>query len=172
MLIQAIICQAVHERYRTQRLCNKQLISLKRIFFWRYIGKLADLLWVALMINMRLTINAGGHRRTRLIFRGTSTHRPMEFKRQGVTAMAFAIFFGGIFLGVFLGFVIMALLAAASLSSKPKRHRQSGVILPAPTLSPASLAFRWRIGHRPSELGLTLGLGRVGGSRLDTRASS
>jgi hypothetical protein len=84
--------------------------------------------------------------------------------------MALAIFFGGIFLGLILGFVAMGLLAAASLSSKPKRRRQSGVILPAPTLSPASLALRGRTGYRPLELVLPQGPERGGGPRLDPRA--
>ena len=69
-----------------------------------------------------------------------------------------------------LGFVIMALLAIASLASKPKRHRQSEVILPAPTPSSASLALRWRTGHRPSELGYPWALKRRG--RLGSRASN
>ena len=82
--------------------------------------------------------------------------------------MAYAIFFGGISLGFLVGFIIMALLAVASLPSKPKRHRQAGVILSAPTLSPGSLAWRWQAGHRPSEPGLALGLERAGGARPGT----
>jgi hypothetical protein len=66
--------------------------------------------------------------------------------------MTFAIFLGGIFLGFILGFVIMALLAVATLPSKPKRHRQSGVIWPAPTLSPGRLVLRCRTGHNPPSL--------------------
>lgn len=83
--------------------------------------------------------------------------------------MAYAIFFGGIFLGFLVGFIIMALLAVASRPSKPKRRWQSRVILSAPTLSPGSLALRWKTGHRPSEPGLPLGLDRVGGERPGTR---
>ena len=64
--------------------------------------------------------------------------------------MAYAIFFGGLFLGFILGFVIMALAAVASLPSKPVRHRQSEVILAAPRLAPACLALCWRTGHRSS----------------------
>ena len=61
--------------------------------------------------------------------------------------MALAIFIGGMFLGFILGFTIMALLAAESFSSKPKRRR-----LPVTKL-PASLGLRWRTGQRPSEVG-------------------
>ena len=64
------------------------------------------------MIIMRLTTNAEGRSRTRLIFRATSTHRPMKFKRKGDIAMALAIFVGGIFLGFSLGIATMALVVA------------------------------------------------------------
>ena len=51
--------------------------------------------------------------------------------------MTLAIFFGGIFLGMFFGFVIMALLAMASIPSKPERQRQSEEIMLAPAPLPA-----------------------------------
>jgi hypothetical protein len=57
-----------------------------------------------------------------------------------------------------VGFITMALLAVARLPSKPKWHRQAGVILSAPTLSPGSLGLGWKTGHRPSESGLPLAL--------------
>jgi hypothetical protein len=66
--------------------------------------------------------------------------------------MALVIFVGGISLGFILGFVVMALLAVASLPSKPKRRQRAGVILHALTPSPASLALRWRPGRRPPSL--------------------
>jgi hypothetical protein len=47
----------------------------------------------------------------------------MKFKRQGDTAMALAIFVGGISLGFILGFVVMALLAVASSAPDPERHQ-------------------------------------------------
>ena len=47
------------------------------------------------MIIIRSVSNAEGRRRTSLIFRATSTHRPMKFKRQGDIAMVLAIFVGG-----------------------------------------------------------------------------
>jgi len=67
--------------------------------------------------------------------------------------MAYAILFGGIFLGFTFGVVIMALLFMASLPSKPKRDRQSRAILLKPIAVPASLALRWRTVSRTSELG-------------------
>ena len=63
-----------------------------------------------------------------------------------------AIFIGGIFLGFIFGFVIMALLTMASLPSKPKRHRQSEVILLSPAPLPASLGLRRRTSRRHAEL--------------------
>ena len=56
--------------------------------------------------------------------------------------MAYAILFGGIFLGFIFGVVIMALLSIASLPSKPKRDRQSRAILLTPQSVPASSALR------------------------------
>jgi len=50
--------------------------------------------------------------------------------------MALAIFSAGVFLGFLFGIVIMALLAMASLPSKPKRQRQSEVIIHEPTPLP------------------------------------
>ena len=76
--------------------------------------------------------------------------------------MAYVIFFAGIFLGTVFGFVVMALLAVASRASDPERHQRMGVISPGATVSHASVALRWRTGHRRSEPGLPLG----------TRASS
>ena len=52
--------------------------------------------------------------------------------------MALAIFFGGIFLGFIFGFVIMALLALASLPSKPGEQRQWRVQMLPPAPSPAA----------------------------------
>ena len=66
--------------------------------------------------------------------------------------MTLVIFCGGIFLGFILGFVVMALLAMASIPSKPKWHTQYGVSVPVTPPSPASLSLRWRTGHRASEI--------------------
>jgi hypothetical protein len=62
----------------------------------------------------------------------------MEFKRQGVTAMAYVIFFAGLFLGTIFGFVVMALLAVGSCASEAERHQPEEVISPGATLSEAS----------------------------------
>ena len=75
---------------------------------------------------MRLTTNAGGRRRPSLIFRATSTHRPMKFKRQGDTAMVLGIFIGGIFLGFSLGFATMALVAARGLRFQSEEAQEIG----------------------------------------------
>jgi hypothetical protein len=79
--------------------------------------------------------------------------------------MVLGIFIGGMFLGFSLGCALMALLAAGSLSSKPKGHQQLGVIFPGPTLPPEIVNPRWGLGHRPPGLSFPLGLERGGGTR-------
>lgn len=71
--------------------------------------------------------------------------------------MAFIAFIAGMFLGAFLGFAVMALLALSSRDSELERRQQMGVISPGAAPSDASIALRWRKGHRRSELDLPLG---------------
>jgi hypothetical protein len=67
--------------------------------------------------------------------------------------MAFAIFFGGMFLGLILGFVIMALMTVSSHPAKTKACSASEVILSAPPLSSTIVPLGGRTGRRPSKLG-------------------
>jgi hypothetical protein len=83
--------------------------------------------------------------------------------------MAFITFIAGIFLGTVFGFVVMALLTLSSRASDPERHQRMGVILSKSTLSPASLSFCWRAGHRTAEFVLSQGLEKEGDPRMGTR---
>jgi hypothetical protein len=70
--------------------------------------------------------------------------------------MAYVIFFAGLFLGTIFGFVLMGLLAVAGRASDPERHQRMGVISPGATVSGASVALRWRTGHRRAGPGLPM----------------
>jgi hypothetical protein len=93
----------------------------------------------------------------------------MEFQRQRVTAMGFAIFIAGIFLGTIFGFLIMALMTVAGIPSKSKRRQRDGVILAAPARPAARLVPRWGLGYRPQEFVLAQGCEKGEDSRLSIR---